>query len=70
MISYSEVSSTGYLNSLAINMFVCSVISCSKVSSTGYLVGSDDALVCNVISYSEMKRVVLILVCEVKAQDT
>ena len=40
---------------LAINVFVCSVISYSKVSSRGYLVASDDAFVCSVIPYSEVK---------------
>ena len=40
------------------NTFVCSVILCLEVSSRGYLVASDDAFVCSVISYSEVKRVV------------
>ena len=39
-------------------MLVCSVISCSDLSSIGYLVASDDAFICSVISYSEVKRVV------------
>ena len=46
------------MSSLAINAFVCSVISCSEVSSRGYLVASDDAFVCRVISYLEVKRAV------------
>ena len=47
------------MSSLAITAFVCSVISCSKESSRGYLVASDDAFVCSVISYLEVKRAVL-----------
>ena len=46
------------MSSLAINTFVCSVIACSEVSSRGYLVASDDAFVCSVISYLEVKRAV------------
>ena len=40
---------------LAINEFVCNVISCLEESSIGYLVTSDDAFVCSVISYFEVK---------------
>ena len=43
---------------LAINAFACRVISCSEVNSRGYLVASDDAFVCSVISYLEVKRAV------------
>ena len=47
------------ISSLAINVFICSVISCLGVSSRGYLVSSDDAFVCSEIPYSEVKRVLL-----------
>ena len=43
---------------LTLNAFVCSVKSCSEVSSRGCLVTRDDAFVCSVISYLEVKRVV------------
>ena len=43
---------------LAMNAFVCSVMSCSDVSSRGYLVASDQHVVCCVISNLEVKRVV------------
>ena len=45
-------------SSLAMNTFVCSVMSCSDVSSRGYLVASDQHVVCSVISNLEVKRVV------------
>ena len=43
---------------VVINVFVCSVIPCLEVSSRGYLIASDDAFVCSVTSYSEVKWVV------------
>ena len=42
-------------SSLVINAFVCGVILCLEVSNRGSLVASDDAFVCSVISYSEVK---------------
>ena len=45
-------------SSLAMNAFVCSVMSCSDVSSRGYLVASDQHVVYSVISNLEVKRVV------------
>ena len=45
-------------SSLAMNAFVCSVMSCLDVSSRGYLVASDQHVVCSVISNLEVKRVV------------
>ena len=49
------LASTKARSLLAINEFVCNVISCSEESSRGYLVTSDDAFVCSVISYFEVK---------------
>ena len=46
---------------LAITTFVCSVISRSEESSRGYLVTSDDAFVCSVMLYLEVKRAVHVL---------
>ena len=46
------------MSSIAITAFVCSVILRSEESSRGYLVASDDAIVCSVISYLEVKRAV------------
>ena len=45
-------------SSLAMNAFVCSVMSCSDVSRRGYLVASDQHVVCSVIWNLEVKRVV------------
>ena len=58
VISYSEVNSRGYVVAVAITSFVCSVISCSEESSRGYLIASDDAFVCSVILYMEVKRAI------------
>ena len=46
------------MSSLAITAFVFSVISCSEESSRGYLDASDDAFVCSVKSFLEVKRAV------------
>ena len=46
------------MSSLAITAFVCSVMSCSEESSRGYLIASDDAFVCSVILYQEVKQAV------------
>ena len=46
-------------SSLAMNAFVCSVMSCSDVSSRGYLIASDQHVVYHVISSLEVKRVVI-----------
>ena len=67
VISYSEVNSRGYL----VTGDKCACLQCDiknptplwndagwQVSSRGYLVASNDAFICSVISYSEMKRVV------------
>ena len=52
------MSNRGYLVASDKNAFVCGVIPCLEVSSRGYLVTSDDAFICSVISYSEVKWVV------------
>ena len=47
--------SCDYSNHCDISSVWMLLISCSEVSSRGSLIASDDAFVCSVISYSEMK---------------